>query len=77
MPSRDLLTTNASTLPTSSCVGNEMCVFCIQNTRLHVDEMLTELGYISLNTCLSVRRLVLLIIEVNDNYNPWPRKKVP
>jgi len=50
MPSHDLLTTNASTLPTSSCVGNEMCVLCILNARLHVDEMLTELGQISLNT---------------------------
>lgn len=52
MPSRDLLTTNASTLPTSPCVGNEMYVLCT-NARVHVDEMLTELGHISLNTYLS------------------------
>lgn len=74
MPSHDLLTTNASTLPTWSCVGNEMCVLCILNARLHVDEMLTELGHISLNTCLSVCCMVRLIIEVNYSYNPWPRK---
>lgn len=74
MPPHDLLTTNASTLPTSPYVGNEMRVLCIENARLHVDEMLTELGHISLNTCLSACCMVRLIIEVNYSYNLWPRK---